>query len=104
MDAPDLETAKTKRDQLIKEQKTLPEPIFKILWKFIVPYFKNLTHYIKNTNISRTSNKIENIFQKVFPKHIKRLMKTKTGLINRFKLKLEFWNIKNKNQNHQLNF
>ena len=44
MDAPDLETAKTKRDQLIKEQKNLPEPIFKILWKFIV-------HLLQKPNI-----------------------------------------------------
>ena len=42
MDAPDLETAKINRDKLIKEQKTLPEPIFKILWKFIVPLLQKL--------------------------------------------------------------
>ena len=44
-----------------------------------------------------SNNKIENIFQKVFPKHIKKTMRTETRLLKRFNLKLEFWNINNKN-------
>ena len=42
MDAPDLETAKINKNKLIKEQKNLPEPIFKILWKFIVHLLQKL--------------------------------------------------------------
>ncbi len=59
------------------------------------------TTHLENTNISSTNNKIENIFQKVFPKHIKRTMKIELGLLSRFMLKLNHWNIKNeKEKNH----
>ena len=39
--------------------------IYKILWKFTIPYFKKLTYHLENSNIPSTNNKIENIFQKV---------------------------------------
>jgi len=71
---------------------------YKILWKFIIPYFKKLTNHLENTNIPSTNNKIENIFQKIFPKHIKRTMKIELGLLSRFMLKLNYWNIKNENK------
>ena len=68
----------------------------KIVDKFIIPYFQKLTTHLENTNIPSTNNKIENIFQKIFPKHIKRTMKIEQGLLRRFMLKLNHWNIKNK--------
>ena len=71
--------------------------ISRILNEFIKPYFKNLTYAIENRNIAFTSNKIENLFQKVFPKSIKKKrMKTKYGVLNRFEIKLEYWNDNNK--------
>lgn len=63
-----------------------------------------LTIRIENTNISSTSNKIENIFQKVFPKHIKRTMKIELGLLSRFILKLNHWNIKNEKEKNHTSF
>jgi len=68
----------------------------KIADKFVISYFQKLTTRLKNTNIPSTNNKIKNIFQKVFPKHIKRIMKNRQGLLRRFMLKLNHWNIKNK--------
>ena len=83
------------RDMLIDKKNTLQTPSqYKILWKFIIPNFKKLTNHLENTNIPSTNNKIENIFQKVFPKHIKRTMKIKQELLTRFMLKLNYWNIK----------
>ena len=94
LDAETLNDAKKLRDILI--DKKYPQNNFtnKILWKFIIPYFKKLTNHLENTNIPSTNNKIENILQKVFPKHIKRTMKIKQGLLTRFMLKLNYWNIK----------
>ena len=51
-----------------------------------------------------TNNKIENISQKVFLKHIKRTMKIEYGLLKRFMLKLNHWNIKNENQKNHTSF
>lgn len=62
---------------------------------FIIPYFKKLTTPLENKNIPSTNNEIENIFQKVFLKHIKRTIKVELGLLTRFMLKLNYWNIKN---------
>ena len=95
LDTDDIEIAKNKRDTLINNQHKLPEPIFKILWKFILPYFKNLTYWHENFNIERTNNKIENIFQKLFPKSVKKKMKIKNGVIKRFGIKLTFWDERN---------
>ena len=104
MDSETLNDAKKLRDILI--DKKYPQNNFtnKILWKFIIPYFKKLTNHLENTNIPSTNNKIENIFQKVFPKHIKRTMKIKSGLLSRFMLKLNYWNIKNENKKNHTSF
>ncbi|WP_305515158.1 hypothetical protein [Methanobrevibacter sp. V14] len=104
LDAETLNDAKKLRDILI--DKKYPQNNFtnKILWKFIIPYFKKLTNHLENTNIPSTNNKIENIFQKVFPKHIKRTMKIELGLLSRFMLKLNYWNIKNENKKNHTSF
>ena len=45
--------------------------------------FKTFFAFIEDGNIERTSNKIENVFQKTFPKSVKRLMKIKRGVMSR---------------------
>ena len=95
LDAETLNDAKKLRDILIDKKYPKNKFTDKILWKFIIPYFKKLTTHLENSNILSTNNKIENIFQKVFPKHIKRTMKIELCLLSRFMLKLNYWNIKN---------
>ena len=92
------------RNELI--DKNYPRNKFtdKLIWKFIIPYYKKLTTHLENTNIPSTNNKIENIFQKVFPKHIKRTMKIEQGLLTRFMLKLNHWNIKNEKEKNHTSF
>ena len=104
LDAKSLKSAKKIRDQLINKRKKLPKIIYKILWKFIIPFFKKLTFHIENQNIPSTNNKIENAFQKIFPKHIKKKMKTKKGVKERFNLKLKYWNINNSKKNYHTSF
>ena len=104
LDAKDLNKANKLRDELIS--KNYPKNKFtdKLIWKFIIPYYKKLTTHLENTNIQSTNNKIENIFQKVFPKHIKRTMKIEQGLLTRFMLKLNYWNIKNEKEKNHTSF
>ena len=75
LDAKDLNEANKLGNELII--KNYPKNKFtdKLIWKFIIPYYKKLTIHLENTNIPSTNNKIDNIFQKIFPKHIKRTMK-----------------------------
>lgn len=98
MDSNSLKEAKNIHNMLFNLREELPEIIKKIYLNFILPYFKNLTYYIENRNIEYTTNKIENAFQKIFPKSIKRLMKIPEGITQRFNLKLEFWNERNLQQ------
>ena len=104
LDAETLNDAKKLRDMLIDKKYPKNKFTDKILWKFIIPYFKKLTTHLENSNIPSTNNKIENIFQKVFPKHIKRIMKIELGLLSRFMLKLNHWNIKNEKEKNHTSF
>ena len=104
LDAETLNDAKKLRDELIDKKYPKNKFTDKILWKFIIPYFKKLTTHLEKTNIPSTNNKIENIFQKVFPKHIKRTMKIELGLLSRFMLKLNYWNIKNEKEKNHTSF
>ena len=94
-----IEEAKNHRDQLISKNNDFPPIIKQILWKFIIPYFKNLTYHLESNFLESTSNKIENFFQKVFPKHIQKKFRSKLGAEVRFELKIKYWN-----QNNLKNF
>ena len=95
LDAESVVDAKTVRDKLINKEYPKNKFINKILWKFVIPNFNKLIIPIENSIIPSTNNKIENIFQKIFPKHIKRRMKIEKGLLTRFMLKLNYWNVNN---------
>ena len=104
LDAKTLDDAKKLRDELIANNYLKNKFTDKIVWKFIIPHFKKLTTHLENTNIPSTNNKIENIFQKVFPKHIKRTMKIELGLLKRFMLKLNHWNTNNEKEKNHTSF
>ena len=95
LDAESVVDAKTVRDKLINKEYPKNKFINKILWKFVIPNFNKLIIPIENSIIPSTNNKIENLFQKIFPKHIKRRMKIEKGLLTRFMLKLNYWNVNN---------
>ena len=88
-----LDEAKKLRDELIAKNYPKNKFTHKILRTFIIPYFKKLTTHLENKNIPSTNNKIENIFQKIFLKHIKR-----TRISSRLMLKLNYWNIENEKE------
>ena len=104
LDAKNLNDAKNLRNQLLDKKYSKNNFTIKIVDKFIIPYFQKLTTHLENTNIPSTNNKIENIFQKIFPKHIKRTMKIEQGFLRRFMLKLNHWNIKNKKEKNHTSF
>jgi len=104
LDANDLDSSKTFRNELINKKYPKNKFTNKIIWKFIIPYFKKLTTHLENKNIPSTNNKIENIFQKVLAKHIKRTMKVELGVLTRFMLKLNHWNINNEKEKNHTSF
>jgi hypothetical protein len=56
-----------------------------------MPYFKTYFNFLNDSNIEITSNKVENFFKRTLPKSVKKLMKSKKGVISRITLKTEIW-------------
>lgn len=101
LDSNNIEFAYNLREELLQLKKPKNNLIQSIVWKFIIPFFKNFINHLENKHTPTTNNKIENTFQKVFPKHIKKTMRTEKGVLKRFMLKTKFWEINNKkNKNH----
>ncbi len=97
LDTDNMKKAKEIRNSFFKYKKEQSSIVYKLLWKLIIPHFKNLTYHVENDKIETTNNKIENSFQKIFPKHIKKTLRKIEGVLKRFMLKLQKWNLNNKN-------
>ena len=57
-------------------------------------YYKKHLYCFKDENVERTSNKIENCFQKIMPRFKKKIYRTKEGFLSRVHLKIINWNQK----------
>ncbi len=99
LDSENFQKAREKLHKILEDTEKKPEVIKYLLKNLMIPYLRHLTYYTEDENIAPTSNKLENAFQKIFPKHIKKTMKTIQGVLKRFQLKLEFWNSRNENLN-----
>lgn len=95
LDSKTLKEAKKIKNILFELRDSFSAVISKIFFDFVLSYFKNLTYYLENPRIELTTNKIENLFQKIFSKHIKRIYRTEKGILSRFKLKLWNWEEEN---------
>lgn len=93
MDDNDLKSAKKGINYLISIQNNLSKVIFNLLWFFIISYFKTMTFHLENSNVPTTSNKIENFFQKVLSKHVKKTLRTFEGARTIFSLKIKYWSV-----------
>lgn len=72
---------KNEVQSLIYRKKDFPPVIYKIIKKSITPRYKSFIHHLKDKRIEKTSNKIENAFQKTMPKSRKQTFKTKRGVL-----------------------
>ena len=86
-----INEAQEKRNQLFYLESNTPKVIRDLASKLMIPEFKKITNHLNDAKIAITSNKIENCFLKNFPKHIKKLFKSKKGILKRFDLKLMYW-------------
>ena len=66
--------------------------IYEIIRKLISPRYKSFIHYLKDKRIEKTSNKLENAFQKTMPKSRKRIFKTTRGVLKRIYRRDLIWN------------
>ena len=77
---------------LIYRKKDFHPVIYKIIKKSIRPRYKSFIRHLKDKRIEKTSNKIENAFQKTMPKSRKRTFKTKRGVLKRIYRRDLIWN------------
>ena len=91
-DLNDFDEFKNELQSLIYHKNDFHPVIYKIIRKFIFPRYKSFIYHLKDKKIEKTSNKIENAFQKTMPKSRKRTFKTKRGVLKRIYRRDLIWN------------
>jgi hypothetical protein len=89
-----FKSARNKFKEILNKINDYSKVVQSITRDYLMPYFKTFFAFLEDENIERTSNKIENVFQKTFPKSVKRLMKIKTGVMSRINIRIEIQNQK----------
>ena len=97
IDSKNYNESKKLFNKLKKEINNHPSSFIKFIRKKFLKNFKRFTNHLKDKNITKTSNKIENYFRNTLPKGIKRIFKTKKGLQEQLTLQKEKWETKQKN-------
>lgn len=96
-DLNDYNEFKNEVQSLIYRNDDFHPVIYKIIRKSIDPRYKSFIYHLKDNKIEKTSNKIENAFQKTMPKSRKRTFKTKRGVLKRIYRRDLIWNQNRKN-------
>ncbi|MCQ2976911.1 MAG: hypothetical protein MJ232_02745 [archaeon] len=91
-DLDDYDEAKKEFESLIYRKNEFHNVIYEIIRKSIVPRYKSFIYHLKDSKIERTSNKIENAFQKTMPKSRKKTFKTVQGVLKRIYRRDLIWN------------
>ena len=89
-----FKNARNEFNKILDKINDYSKVIQSIITGSLMPYFKTFFAFLEDENIERTSNKLENIFQKTFPKSVKKLMKIKTGAMSRINIRKEIQNQK----------
>lgn len=91
-DLNDYNEFKNEVQSLIYRKDEFYPVIYKIIRKSITLRYKSFIYHLKDNELKKTSNKIENAFQKTMPKSRKRTFKTKRGVLKRIYRKDLIWN------------
>jgi len=98
-DTTNYETATKHLNELLSCFDDIPRILKRFITKTILPNLNRLTQFMHNPNIARTSNYIENYYRQTLPKAYKKKYKTKQGLTNYLKLKMQKWTLKHRKYN-----
>ncbi|NYB51576.1 MAG: hypothetical protein HVN35_03285 [Methanobacteriaceae archaeon] len=82
-------------NDILNKVEDYPEIIRQIILKQIMPHFETYFLFLKDPKVPKTTNQIENYFQKTLPKHIKRIMKTTEGVMTRIWQRKKLWDQRN---------
>lgn len=96
-DLTDYNEFKNEVQSLINSKDDFHPVIYKIIRKFIFSRYKSFIYHLKDNKIEKTSNKIENAFQKTMPNSRKQTFKTKRDVLKRIYRRNLIWNQNRKN-------
>ena len=85
---------RNKLNEILNNINDYSKVIQSIIRDSLMPYFKTFFAFLEDENIERTSNKLENVFQKTFSRSVKRLIKIKTGVMSRINIRIDIQNQK----------
>ena len=88
----DYDESEKELQSLIYIKNEFHPAIYEIIRKSIFPRYKSFIQHLKDKWIEKTSNKIENAFQKTMPKSRKRTFKTKQSVLKRIYRRDLIWN------------
>ena len=91
-DLDNYDEAEKELQSLILRKNEFHPAIYEIIRKSISPRYKSFIYHLKDKRIEKTSNKIENAFQKTMPKSRKRIFKTTRGVLKRIYRRDLNWN------------
>lgn len=75
----------------LKNYHSIPEVLRQFIHKHVLNHFKRYIEYLDDENIEKTSNKVENYYRQTNPEKIKRIYKTKTGILTFLDYQMENW-------------
>lgn len=78
-------------EKLLDNFNNIPHVLQKIINKKIIPDFQRLTQFMRDPNIPKTNNSIENYYRQTLPKSIKKIFKSTHGITNHIQLKMQNW-------------
>ena len=75
----------------LKNYSSIPEVLRQFIHKHVLNHFKRYIEYLDDENIEKTSNKIENYYRQTNPEKIKKIYKTKTGILTFLDYQMQNW-------------
>ena len=70
---------------------TIPVVLKDFIRKHIINHFHRYVQHLDDENIEKTSNKVKNYYRQTNPEKIKKLYKTKNGILTFLNYQMENW-------------
>ena len=77
--------------QYLQNYRPIPEVLKDFIRKHIINHFHRYVQHLDDKNIERTSNKVENYYRQTNLEIIKKLYKTKNGILTFLDYQMENW-------------
>ena len=81
--------------QYLQNYRAIPVVLKDFIRKHIIMHFHRYVEHLDDENIEKTSNKVENYYRQTNPEKIKKLYKTKNGILTFLDFQMQNWT-----QNH----